>query len=169
MTTAEHCIQTDRVYYVTLPEQLDHISEQLTINRQDLTHCMEWVGECKQTTLAEANAIDQQTQQLQTHRDSIQQDLCQELQKYCTNVLQDVQFQLNLLAETFEQNRLVHLRHQEAQQPPWEWLPYQCRTRSRQQHWNHCIRQDQFWHHVREWEQQHQPSPNEPPMPDLEE
>ena len=115
LTTAEHCIQTDRVYYVTLPEQLDHISKQLTINQQDLTHCMEWVGECEQTTLAAANAIDQQTQQLQTHRDSIQQDLHQELQKYCTNVLQDVQFQLNLLAETFEQNRLVHLQNQEAQ------------------------------------------------------
>ena len=32
LTTSEQCIQTDRVYYVTLPEQLDHISEQLTIN-----------------------------------------------------------------------------------------------------------------------------------------
>ena len=114
LTTAEHCIQMDRVYYVMLPEQLDRISEQLT-NRQDLTCCMEWVGECKQTTLAAANAIDQQTQQLQTHCDSIQQDLRQELQKHRTNVLQDVQFHLNLLAETFEQNRLVHLRHQEAQ------------------------------------------------------
>ena len=38
LTTAEQCIQTDRVYYVTLPEQLDHISKQLTINQQDLTH-----------------------------------------------------------------------------------------------------------------------------------
>ena len=100
---------------MTLPEQLDHISEQLTTNRQDLTHCMEWVGECEQTTLAAANTIDQQTQLLQILCDSIQQDTCQELQKYHTNVLQDVQFQLNLLAETFEQNRLVHLRHQEAQ------------------------------------------------------
>ena len=93
----------------------------------------------------------------------------QELQKYPTNFLQDIQFQLNLLAETFKQNQLVHLRHQEAQPPPWEWLPYQCRTRSWQQHWNLHIRQDQFWHHVREWEQQYQPLPNEPPMPDLEE
>ena len=115
MTTAEQCIQNDRVYYVTLPEQLDHISEQLTINRQDLTHCMEWVGECEQTTLAMVNTIDQQTQQLQTHHDTIQQDLHQELQKHRTNILQDVQFQLNLLAETFEQNWIVHLRHQEAQ------------------------------------------------------
>ena len=76
---------------------------------------MEWVGECEQTTLAAANVIDQQTQLLQNLCDSIQQDICQELQKYCTDVLQDVQFQLNLLAETFEQNKLVHLRHQEAQ------------------------------------------------------
>ena len=118
LTTAENCIQMDRVYYVTLPEQLDRISEQLTTNRQDLTRCMEWVGECEQTTLVVANVIDQQTQLLQTLRDSIQQDLHQELQKYHTNVLQDVQFQLNLLAETFEQNRLVHLWHQEAQRPP---------------------------------------------------
>ena len=115
LKTAENCIQTDKVYYVTLPKQLDHISEQLTTNRQDLNRCMEWVGECKQTTLAAANVIDQQTQLLQNLRDSIQQDICQELQKYRTDVLQDVQFQLNLLAETFEQNRLVHLRHQEAQ------------------------------------------------------
>ena len=63
---------------------------------------------------------DQQTKQLQTNCDSIQQDLRQELQKYRTNVLQDIQFQLHLLAETFEQNRLVHLQHQEAQRPPWE-------------------------------------------------
>ena len=75
LATTEQCIQTDMVYDVTLPEQLDHISEQLTINRQDLTHCMELVGECEQTTLAMANAVDQQTQQLQTHHDSIQQDL----------------------------------------------------------------------------------------------
>ena len=67
---------------------------------------MEWVGECEQTTLAMANTIDQQTQQLQTHHDSIQQDLRQELQKHHTNILQDVQFQLNLLAETFKQIRL---------------------------------------------------------------
>ena len=45
------CVQTDKVYYVTLSEQLDHILEQLKINRTDLTHCMEWVGECEQTTL----------------------------------------------------------------------------------------------------------------------
>ena len=76
---------------------------------------MEWVGECEQTTLAAANAIDQQTQLLQSLCNSIQRNLLQELQKYHTNVLQDVQFQLNLLAETFEQNRLVHLQHQEAQ------------------------------------------------------
>ena len=110
----ENCIQMDKVYYVTLPEQLDHISKQLT-NQQDLTHCMEWIGECTQTTLAAARAIDQQTQLLQNLCDSIQQDIHQELQKYRTNILQDVQFQLNLLAETFEQNRLVQLRHQEAQ------------------------------------------------------
>ena len=121
---------------MTISEQLDCISEQLTTNQQDLTDCMEWVGECKQTTLAVANVIDQQAQLLQTLCDSVQRDLHQELQKYHTNVLQDVQFQLNLLAKTFEQNRLVHLWHQEAQQPPWEWLPYQCRTRSHQQHWN---------------------------------
>ena len=109
----ENCIQTDKVYYITLLEQLDHISKQLAI--KDLTRCMEWVGECEQTTLAAAHAIDQQTQLLQNLHDSIQQDLRQELQKYCTNILQDVQFQLNLLAETFEQNRLAQLRHQEAQ------------------------------------------------------
>ena len=72
LATAVQCIQTDRVYYMTVPEQLDRISEQLTINQQDLTHCMEWVGECEQTTLAMANTVDQQTQQLQTHCDSIQ-------------------------------------------------------------------------------------------------
>ena len=76
---------------------------------------MEWVGECEQTTLAAAHAIDQQTQLLQNLHDSIQQDLRKELQKYRTDILQDVQFQLNLLAETFEQNRLTQLRHQEAQ------------------------------------------------------
>ena len=169
LATTEQCIQTDRVYYMTLPEQLDCISEQLTINRQDLTCCMEWVGECQQTTLAMANTVDQQTQQLQRYLDSTQHDLQQELQKHRTNVLQDVQFQLSLLAETFEQNRIVHLQHQEAQRPPWEWLPYQHHTRSRQQHWNCCIQQEQFWHRVREREQQNQPSPNELLMPDLEE
>ena len=170
----ENCIQMDKVYYVTLPEQLDHISEQLTTNRQDLICCMEWVGECEQTTLAAAHAIDQQIQLLQNLHDSIQLDIHQELQKYHTDILQDVQLQLNLLAETFEQNRIVQLRHQEAQQPPWEWLPYQCCTRSHQQYWNRRTRQDHFWHNIREWEQQDpshlpQPTPHEPPMPDLEE
>ena len=111
----ENCIQMDKVYYVTLLKQLDHISEQLTTNQKDLTHGMEWAGECEQTPLAAAHAIDQQAQLLQNLRDSIQQALCQELQIYCTDILQDVQFQLNLLAEIFEQNRLIQLRHQEAQ------------------------------------------------------
>ena len=37
----EHCVQTDKVYYVSLPEQLDQILEQLKINCTDLNHCME--------------------------------------------------------------------------------------------------------------------------------
>ena len=108
-------IQMDKVYYVTLPKQLDHISEQLTTNHTDLTHCMEWVGESEQATLTAAHAVDQQTQLIQTIHESIQSDVCQELQKYRTDILQDVQFQLNLLAETFEQSRIIHLRQQEAQ------------------------------------------------------
>ena len=35
------CVQMDKVYYVTLPEQLDKILVQLKINHTDLTHCME--------------------------------------------------------------------------------------------------------------------------------
>ena len=46
------CVQMDKVYYVTLPEQLDQILEQLKTNCTDLTHCMEWVGECEQATLS---------------------------------------------------------------------------------------------------------------------
>ena len=42
----EHCVQMEKVYYVSLPEQLDQILEQLKINCTDLNHCMEWVGEC---------------------------------------------------------------------------------------------------------------------------
>ena len=168
------CIQMDKVYYVMLPKQLDCISEQLTTNRTDLTHCMEWVGACEQTTLNAACVVDQQTQLIQNIRESIQSDVHQELQKYQTDILQDVHFQLNLLAETFEQNRIVHLGQQEVQQPPWEWLPYQCRTRSHQQYWNRRTRQDQFWRNIREHEQQGppqlpQPVLNDPPMPDLEE
>ena len=41
----DNCVQMDKVYYVTLPEQLDQILEQLKINCADLAHCMEWVGD----------------------------------------------------------------------------------------------------------------------------
>ena len=48
----EHCVQMDKVYYVSLPEQLDEILEQLKIHCTDLNHCMEWVGEYEKATLA---------------------------------------------------------------------------------------------------------------------
>ena len=113
------CVQMDRVYYMALPEQLDDILGQLKINRTDLTHCME----CKQATLLATKAVEQQTQLIHNIRKQTQADVCQELQQHRTEILQDVQFQLNLLAETYEQNHIIHLRHQEAKCPPWEWLP----------------------------------------------
>ena len=57
---SESTVQTDLVYYVTLPEQLDKISEQLNTNRQDLTRCMQWIGECEQATLVTTQAVEQQ-------------------------------------------------------------------------------------------------------------
>ena len=89
-------------------------------------------------------------------------------------ILQDVQFQLNLLAETFKQNCIMHLRHQEVQCPLWQWLPYQRRTQLYQQYWNRLTHQDQFWCNVREQAQLGQqpvqvPLPSDMPMPDLEE
>ena len=170
----EHCAQTDKVYYVSLPEQLDQILEQLKINCADLTHCMEWVGECEKATLSMAQAIDQQSQVICDICENTQADVHQELQCHRADILQDVQFQLNLLAETFEQNCTIHACQQEAewqaQRPPWELLPYQRRTWSCQQYWNRRTRQDQFWHNIRE-QMQHSPlpPPHEPPMPDLEE
>ena len=62
---ADTCVQTDKLYYVTLPEQLDQILEQLKINRPDLIHCMEWVGECEQATLTTTRAVNQQSQLIQ--------------------------------------------------------------------------------------------------------
>ena len=76
---------------------------------------MRWIGECEQATLSATQAVDQQTQLIQKTRENIQADVHQELQYHRTEILQDVQFQLNLLAETFEQNHIVHLQHQEAQ------------------------------------------------------
>ena len=100
----------------------------------------------------------------------------QELQCQHAEILQDVQFQLNLLVETFEQNCIIHIHQQEAEQqaqhPPWELLPYQRRTQSHKQYWNRRTRQDQFWHNTREQTQHGPPPPpplpHEPPMLDLE-
>ena len=99
----EHFAQMDKVYYVSLPEQLDQILEQLKLN-----HCMEWVGECKKATLSAVQAIDQQSQVICEIQENTQADVHQELQRQCADILQDVQFQLNLLAETFEQNCIIH-------------------------------------------------------------
>ena len=105
----------DKVYYVSLPEQLDQILEQLKINCADLTHCMEWVGKCEKATLSVAQAVDQQLQVIQNIRENTQTDVCQELQHQCAHILQDVQFQLNLLVETFEQNHIIHIHQQEVE------------------------------------------------------
>ena len=72
----DNCVQMDKVYYVTLPEQLDQILEQLKINCADLTHCMEWVGKCEQATLSETQAVDQQSQVIQNIRENTQADVC---------------------------------------------------------------------------------------------
>ena len=124
----EYCVQTDKVYYVTLLKQLDQILEQLNTNRADLTHCMEWVGNCEKATLSMVQAVNQQSQVICDIHENTQADICQELQRLCADILQDVQFQLNLLVETFEQNCILHARQQEAHCPLWELLPYQCHT-----------------------------------------
>ena len=115
---------------------------------------MEWVGECETATLSVVQAIHQQSQQIRDIRKNTQADVCQELQRQCADILQDVQFQLILLAETFEQNCIIHACQQEAewqaQCPPWELLPYQRRMQSHQQYWNRRTRQDQFWHNIRD-------------------
>ena len=181
LVQVEHCVQMDKVYYVSLPEQLDQILEQLKINRADLTHCMEWIGECEKATLSMAQAVNQQSQVICDICENTQANVCQELQCHCADILQDMQFQLNLLAKTFKQNCIIHACQQEAewqaQHPPWKLLPYQRRTRSRQQYWNRRTRQGQFWHNIRE-QTQHSPLPHplphplplphEHPMPDLE-
>ena len=59
------CVQMDKVYYVTLPEQLDQILEQLKINHTDLTCCIKWVGGCEQATLSMTQAVEQQSQLIQ--------------------------------------------------------------------------------------------------------
>ena len=138
---------------------------------------MEWVGECEKATLSAVQAIDQQSQVICEIRENTQADMHQELQRQCADILQDVQFQLNLLAETFEQNCIIHACQQEvdwqAQCPLWELLPCQRCMQSHQQYWNRRTRQDQFWHNIRE-QTQHGPlppllpQPHEPPMPDLE-
>ena len=111
----EHCIQTDKVYYVSLPEQLDQILEQLKTNCTEQNHCMEWVGKCAKATLAAAQVVNKQSQTICNIRETIQADVCQELQCQCTDILQDVQFQLNLLVESFEQNCIIHRCQQEAE------------------------------------------------------
>ena len=95
-------IQTDLLYYVTLPDQLHHISEQLETNRKDLNHCMEWIGECEKTTLVATKAIEQQQQDLQELQKANHEHLYQELQCLHISLIQDIQFQLNLLVEAIE-------------------------------------------------------------------
>ena len=170
-TVNDESAQTDLIYYVTLLDQLNRISEQLTVNRTDLTSCMQWIGECEQATLVTTQTVENLTQLIQGLWEATHADVRQQLDKHRTDIICDVQFQLNLLAETFEQNCILHQQHQEAQQPPWEWFPYQCRTRSRQQYWNRRVRQDQFWCDVRDREQAEQPmpTPDQLQMPDLEE
>ena len=75
LVQVETCVQMDKVYYVMLPEQLDQILEQSKINRTDLTHCMEWVGECEQATLSAIRAVDQQSQLIQNTQADIHQEL----------------------------------------------------------------------------------------------
>ena len=151
---ADTQIQTDLVYYVTLPDQLQHISEQLETNHKDLNHCMEWIGECEKMMLVAMKAIDQQRQDLQELQKANHEHSYQELQHLRISLMQDIQFQLKLLAEAVEQNRISHQEQQEACRPPWECLPYQHHTRSHQQYWQQCMHQDQFWRSVRECEEQ---------------
>ena len=111
----EHCVQMDKVYYVSLPEQLDQILEQLKINRADLNHCMEWAGKCEKATLTATQTVDKQSQAICNIRENTQTNVCQELQCQRTDILQDMQFQLNLLVETFEKHRIIHICQQEAE------------------------------------------------------
>ena len=124
-------LQTDLVYYVTLPDQLSHISEQLESNRKDLNLSIEWIGECEKMTLVATKAIDQQRQDLQELQKANHEHLYQELQHLRISLIQDIQFQLNLQAEAVEQNRICHQELQEACRPLWERLPYQQCMRSR--------------------------------------
>ena len=70
---------------------------------------MKWIGECEQATLVTTRAVKQQHQDLQEIWKKTHEDLYQELQRLQITLIQDIQFQLNLLVETVEQNRIVHL------------------------------------------------------------
>ena len=76
---------------------------------------MEWVGECEKATLTATQAVEKQSQVICNIRENTQADVCHELQCQWAEILQDVQFQLNLLAETFEQNCIIHICQQEAE------------------------------------------------------
>ena len=146
-------VQTDLVYYVTLPNQLDCISAQLKDNKKDLIRCMEWISECEKIMLVMTKAFEQQKQELQDLQKNNHDHFYQELQHVQISLIQDIQFQFNLLAEMIEHNRIAHHQNQEACRPLWERLPYQRRTRLCQQYWQQRTRQDQFWRTVREREQ----------------
>ena len=62
---------------------------------------MEWIGECEQATLAATQTVEQQTQLIQNIRENTHKDIHQELQGHRADILQDAQFQLNLLAKNF--------------------------------------------------------------------
>ena len=81
---------------------------------------MEWIGECDKMTLVATKAIKQQRQDLQELQKANHEHLYQKLQLLCISLIQDIQFQLGLLAETVEQNCISHQERQEACRPPWE-------------------------------------------------
>ena len=91
-TNTDIQVQTDLVYYVMLPNQLQGISNQLETNHKDLTHCMEWIGECEKTTLVATKAIEQQCQDLQELQKANHEHLYQELQCLRISLIQDIQF-----------------------------------------------------------------------------
>ena len=51
---------------------------------------MEWVSKCEKATLTAVQAVNKQSQTICNIHETIQADVCQELQCQCTDILQDV-------------------------------------------------------------------------------
>ena len=89
-----------------VPHQLHVCFTMVHFACQNITRCMEWVGECTKAVIDNTEAVIANTERQSDSFKQQKENIREEFECFCCKLLQDLQFQVGLLADSLEYDKL---------------------------------------------------------------